>query len=126
MHPKLKLVQAGISAVILGAWAVMYVHPSLEACSDMTTLFPSIQVYEMLAGKSLFPTDIGRPSHVAIIIVTFGDFPVDLIKGAKYSEEFFKDGKRNANYFCPELILWMSRQVNSSSTFKNGLRCMIA
>jgi hypothetical protein len=61
------------------------------------------------------------------MIVIFGDFPVDLIEGGKYSDEFFEDGKMNASpkYFCSELTLWMSRQVNSSSIFKNVLRCMI-
>ncbi|OBZ75411.1 Serine/threonine-protein kinase SRPK [Grifola frondosa] len=50
-------------------------------------------VYQMLVGRTLFPLDIGRPSHVAIMIVVFGDFPLDLIKRGKYSDEFFKDGK---------------------------------
>ena len=46
----------------------------------------------MLAGQSFFPIDMERSSHVAIMIVVFGEFPLDLIKRAKYSGEFFEDG----------------------------------
>jgi hypothetical protein len=55
----------------------------------------------MLAGTSLFPTDIARSSHVAIMTVVFGDFPQDMIKRGKYSGDFFKNG----NVFLSVLLL---------------------
>lgn len=55
----------------------------------------------MLAGKTLFPTDVGRSSHVAIMTVIFGDFPLNLIQRGKYSDEFFREGKFFASMFSP-------------------------
>ena len=59
----------------------------------------------MLAGISLFPTDIARSSHVAIMTVVFGDFPQDMIKRGKYSGDLKKNGNAFFDLFRPELIL---------------------
>jgi serine/threonine protein kinase len=51
-----------------------------------------MQVYEMLAGKPLFPPNLERGLHMALMIVSFGDFPADLIRRGRYSSEFFTKG----------------------------------
>ena len=79
----------------------------------------------MLTGKTLFLTDVGRASHVAIMTVIFGDFPLDLIKQGKYSDECFRDGKLVRSKFSLLADSGISQQVNSSSIFKSVLRCPI-
>jgi hypothetical protein len=67
----------------------------------------------MLAGKTLFPTDVGRSSHVAIMTVIFGDFPLDLIKRGKYSDEFFRDG----NFYSSIILPWADAGDISTGKF---------
>lgn len=54
-----------------------------------------IQLFEMLSGKPLFPPDLPRLDHVALMTVIFGDFPPDMINRGRYSPNFFKDGRRS-------------------------------
>lgn len=46
----------------------------------------------MLAGDSLFLEDIALALHVALMIVMFDAFPLDMIEQGKYSGEIFEDG----------------------------------
>lgn len=40
-------------------------------------------VYEMLTGEPPFPPNLERESHIALMIMSFGDFPADLIRRGK-------------------------------------------
>jgi hypothetical protein len=57
----------------------------------------------MLAGKPLFPPNLERELHIALMIVSFGDFPADLIRRGKYSSEFFTKG--TVTFWTPPLTL---------------------
>jgi hypothetical protein len=85
----------------------------------------------MLAGKPLFPPNLERELHIALMIVSFGDFPADLIRRGKYSSEFFTKGTYHDILDAPahpsnsKLTFWYLQQANFSRTSQSDCCLLI-